>query len=159
MDRSGFIDHRRGFNDHGVATGRNGLTPHRSFPDRNGVPDRGGFPDRGGGGAHPATARRPSPLPPALRCFFDPRQRSLPRGTALVLGSLAAALRLSHFPHLQATLWLLLPLAAIGAGIADTARCMRKRWDFYHGGVLLSVYMDLLVFILVLFLLLYPALA
>ncbi len=77
----------------------------------------------------------------------------------MVLASLIAAMRLSHFPHLQTTLWLLVPLGAIVLGTADTARCMRKRWDFYHGGVLLSVYMDLMVFILVLFLLLYPALA
>ena len=70
-----------------------------------------------------------------------------------------AALLLSHFPHLQTNPWLVVPLAAILIGTADTARCMRKRWDFYHGGVLLSVYMDLLVFMLVLFLLLYPALS
>lgn len=98
-------------------------------------------------------------LPPGIRSFLDPRCRSLPRGTLLVLGSLAAALHLSHFPHLQVNFWLLVPLATIVAGTADTARCMRKRWDFYHGGVLLSVYMDLLVFILVGFLLLYPALS
>lgn len=111
-----------------------------------------------------AALARPHPaphatLPPLLRSFLDPRRQSLPRGTLLVLGSLIAAMQLSHFPHLETNLWLLLPLAAIVLGTADTARCMRKRWDFYHGGVLLSVYMDLLVFILVLFLLLYPALS
>lgn len=94
-----------------------------------------------------------------FRSLVDPRCRSLPRGTLLVLGSLGAALVLSHFPHLQTNLWLLLPLSLILVGTLDTARCMRKRWDFYHGGVILSVYMDLLVFILVLFLLLYPALS
>ena len=90
--------------------------------------------------------------------FFNPRFRSLPRGNLLVLGSLLAALLLSHFPHLEATPWLLLPLLGIALGTADTARCMRKRWNFYHGGVILCIYMDLLVLILVLFLLLYPAL-
>ena len=100
-----------------------------------------------------------APLPSVMRSFIDPRRRSLPRGTLLVLGSLLAALHLSRFPHLQTNLWLVVPLAVIVTGTADTARCMRKRWDFYHGGVLLSVYMDLLVFILVLFLLLYPALS
>lgn len=98
-------------------------------------------------------------VPSVLRSFLDPRQRSLPRGTLLVLASLPTAMLLSHFPHLRTNLWLLAPLGAIVLGTADTARCMRKRWDFYHGGVLLSIYMDLLVFILVLFLLLYPALA
>lgn len=106
----------------------------------------------------PAFGGRPS-LPFPLRRFLDPRLRSLPRGSLLVLGSLLAALRLSGFPHLRVNLWLLLPLFLVVVGTADTARCMRKRWDFYHGGVLLSVYMDLLVFILVLFLLFYPALA
>lgn len=108
--------------------------------------------------APPEFQERPG-LPPALRSFIDPRRRSLPRGTLLVLGSLIAAMRLSHFPHLQTNFLILLPLGIIVAGTLDTARCMRKRWDFYHGGVILSVYMDLLVFILVLFLLLYPALS
>ena len=108
--------------------------------------------------AAPAFGGRP-PMPLPLRRFLDPRRRSLPRASLVVLGSLLAALRLSGFPHLRPNFWLLLPLALVVIGTADTARCMRKRWDFYHGGVLLSVYMDLLVFILVLFLLLYPALA
>lgn len=108
--------------------------------------------------ASPEFSRR-APLPAFVRSFADPRRRSLPRGTLLVLGSLGAALWLSGFPHLHTNLWLLVPLGVIVAGTADTARCMRKRWDFYHGGVILSVYMDLLVFILVLFLLLFPALS
>jgi hypothetical protein len=33
---------------------------------------------------------------------------------------------------------------------------MRKRWSFYHGGVLLCLYMDLLAITLILFFLLYP---
>lgn len=114
----------------------------------------------GRGGGFPRS--QPSPhtsLPPFFRSFIDPRRHSLPRGTLLVLGSLLAALRLSHFPHLQTNLWILLSLGTIVLGTLDTARCMRKRWDFYHGGVILSVYMDLLVLILVLFLLLYPALS
>ena len=91
--------------------------------------------------------------------FFNPRLRSLPRGNLLVLGSLFVALLVSHFPDLRATAWLLLPLLGIAVGTADTARCMRKRWNFYHGGVLLCMYMDLMVMILVLFLLLYPEFA
>ena len=91
--------------------------------------------------------------------FFNPRFRSLPRGNFLVLASLALALLVSKFPHLRPTAWLLLPLLGIAIGTADTARCMRKRWDFYHGGVILCMYMDLMILILVLFLLLYPALA
>ncbi|HLI76355.1 MAG TPA: hypothetical protein VKV02_05360 [Acidobacteriaceae bacterium] len=91
--------------------------------------------------------------------FFNPRLRSLPRGNVLVLGCLALSLVLSHFPHLRPNYWLALPLVGIAVGTLDTMRCMRKRWDFYHGGVILCIYMDLMVGILVLFLLLYPALA
>ena len=90
--------------------------------------------------------------------FLNPRLRSLSRGNLLVLGSLAVALPLSHFPHLQPTNWLVLPLLLMSIGTVDTIRCMRKRWDFYHGGVILCVYMDLMALVLVLFLLLYPAL-
>ena len=90
--------------------------------------------------------------------FFNLRQRCLPRGSLLVLGSLAVAIPLSHFPDLRTQPWLLLPILLILAGTADTIRCMRTRWNFYHGGVLLCIYMDLLVLVLVLFLLLYPAL-
>ena len=91
--------------------------------------------------------------------FFNPRLRSLPRGNLLVLSSLAAALPISHFPNLRATPWMLLPLFGICIGTADTVRCMRKRWNFYHGGVILCLYMDLMVIVLVLFLMLYPAFA
>ena len=41
-------------------------------------------------------------------------------------------------------------------GTADTVRCIQRRWSFYHGGVLLCLYMDLMAITLVLFLLLYP---
>ena len=91
--------------------------------------------------------------------IFNPRLRSLTRANVLVLVSLAAALPLSHFPNLRPTSWLLLPLFGITAGTADTARCMRKRWNFYHGGVILCMYMDLMALVLVLFLMFYPALA
>ena len=91
--------------------------------------------------------------------FFNPRMRSLARGNLLVLGSLLAALALSHFPHLRANNWLVVPLGAIAVGTFDTLRCMRTRWNFYHGGVILCVYMDLMVLMLVMFLLLYPALS
>lgn len=91
--------------------------------------------------------------------FFNPRLRSLPRGNVLVLGSVAAALPLSHFPNVRPDAWLILPAILICAGMLDTLRCMRKRWNFYHGGVLLCIYMDLMALVLVLFLLLYPALA
>lgn len=88
--------------------------------------------------------------------IFHPRQRSLARGNLLVVISLVATLRLSHFPELRPNLLLLLPLAGVVLGTLDTARCMRRRWSFYHGGVLLCIYMDLMAATMIVFSLLYP---
>ena len=43
-----------------------------------------------------------------------------------------------------------------GAATWDTARCLQKRWNFYHGGVLLLLYVDLMVLLMISFLLLAP---
>lgn len=92
-------------------------------------------------------------MTPAL---FNPRNRSLIRANVLVLGSLFAAIPLSHFPHLEASPLLMLPALTALVGTADTIRCIRRRWCFYHGGVLLCIYMDLMVLSLIFFLLVYP---
>ncbi len=88
--------------------------------------------------------------------FFNWRERSLLRGTMLVLLSTWAAFRLSHFPQNNGTLWLLAPLVFAFIGTFDTLRCMQPRWNWYHGGVLLCVYMDLMAVCMILFFLLYP---
>jgi hypothetical protein len=68
----------------------------------------------------------------------------------------AAALLLSHFPHNHPTPLIVLPALVAILGMLDTVRCMQPRWNFYHGGVLLCIYMDLMAICLILFLLLYP---
>jgi hypothetical protein len=73
-----------------------------------------------------------------------------------VLSSLAAAFFLSNFPNIHATPLLILPTLGAILGTADTVRCMQRRWSFYHGGVLLLIYMDLMALCMILFLLLYP---
>lgn len=88
--------------------------------------------------------------------ILNPHRHSLLRGSALVLLSLAAALLLSNFPHNRATSLLVLPAIVAVIGTADTIRCMQPRWSFYHGGVLLLIYMDLMSVCMILFLLLYP---
>ena len=93
-----------------------------------------------------------------IPAIFNPRTRSLVRGNIIVAASVGLATLLSRFPHLRATLWLILPALFCLAGTADTVRCMKKRWSFYHGGVLLCLYMDLLAITLILFFLLYPSL-
>ena len=41
-------------------------------------------------------------------------------------------------------------------GTFDTVRCVRPRWDLYHAGVILLLWMDMMAVCLVLFLLLSP---
>jgi len=84
------------------------------------------------------------------------QQKSLIRGTALALGSLWVAFRISGFPEVHVSLWLIAPLIAACAATWDTARCLQKRWSFYHGGVLLLLYVDLMVLLMISFLLLAP---
>ncbi|WP_263381492.1 permease [Granulicella arctica] len=88
--------------------------------------------------------------------YLNPRTRSLVRGNLLVLLSLMAAFFLSDFPRDRPTLWLALPSVLAIVGTVDTVRCMQPKWSFYHGGVLLCVYMDLMAVSMILFFFLYP---
>ena len=87
---------------------------------------------------------------------LNPRFRSLTRANTLVLGSLFLSIPLSHFPHLRPSLLVAIPALGAVLGTADTTRCLRARWSFYHAGVMLCIYMDLMALSLVLFFLLYP---
>ena len=87
---------------------------------------------------------------------FNPRVKSLARANTLVFLSVGLAALISHAPRIQPSLWLILPLLGTLAGTVDTIRCIQRRWSFYHGGVLLCIYMDLMAITLVAFLLLYP---
>lgn len=91
-----------------------------------------------------------------LTRLLNLRSRSLVRGNLLVLLSLAAAFFLSGFPQNRPSLWIILPAIFSLAGTADTIRCMQREWNFYHGGVVLCIYMDLMAVIAILFLLIYP---
>lgn len=88
--------------------------------------------------------------------FFNPRNRSLLRGALLVLLSVAVSIHLSDFPNNRANPFLVFPVIASVAGTIDHVRCMKTRWSFYHGGVLLLIYMDLMALSIILFFLLYP---
>jgi hypothetical protein len=72
------------------------------------------------------------------------------------MGSLIFALFWAGFPNIHPSLLLILPTCATIYGTWETSRCMRPRWDFYHGGVMLLLYADILALALILFLLLYP---
>jgi hypothetical protein len=88
--------------------------------------------------------------------ILDLRRHSLLRGNLLVLTSFAVAVLLSDFPHGRATPLLILPAIVAIVGTGETVRCMRKRWDYYHAGVILCIYMDLMAVIMILFFLVYP---
>ncbi len=98
----------------------------------------------------------PSPSSFDLRAMADWRQRSLVRANLLVFLSLLIAFRLSDFPHNRASIWIAIPLLMALAGTLDTLRCMRTKWSWYHGGVVLCAYMDLMVVCLITFFLVYP---
>lgn len=87
---------------------------------------------------------------------LNPRQRSLIRGNSLVWGSLIIAVLISKFPNTRPTAFQIIPTLLAFAGTADTIRCIRKRWSFYHAGVLLCIYMDLMALSIILFFLIYP---
>jgi hypothetical protein len=84
------------------------------------------------------------------------RARSLVRGTALVLASLGASFLLSGFPQVHPAWPIVFPAMCALWGTYETSRCLRLRWSFYHGGVLLLLYMDVMALTMIFFLLLYP---
>jgi hypothetical protein len=87
---------------------------------------------------------------------LNPRFRSLPRGIALVLGSLVLAFKLADFPDDRPSLKLLIPTCLAAFGTWDTIRCLRHRWSLYHGAVVVLIYMDIMALCMILFLFLYP---
>jgi len=95
------------------------------------------------------------PRPSILRL----RQRSLVRGVALALGALSAGLCLAGFPDIDAlhgSPWQILPALAAAWGMVETARCLGRRWNLYHAGVLILLYSELMILALAIFLWLYP---
>ena len=92
-------------------------------------------------------------LVPAI---FRIRERSLVRGIVVVGVSLLLSLRMADFPANRANLLLIFPLLAATAGTLDTARNMRRRWGWYHGGVVLLLYTELMVLSMIAFFWLYP---
>lgn len=90
--------------------------------------------------------------------IFRLRQRSLARGVLLALGALAASLRVAALHDrnaLGSTSWQVLTVPVIFWGMAETARCLDRKWSLYHAGVLILLYSELMILALVLFLWLY----
>jgi hypothetical protein len=80
--------------------------------------------------------------------IFRLRQKSLARGILLSVGSFAASLRLAGFPRverLHGSDWQMAALLAAAWGMAETARCLQRKWSLYHAGVLILLYADLII--------------
>jgi hypothetical protein len=80
--------------------------------------------------------------------IFRLRQKSLPRAILLSLGAFAASLRLAGFPYidnLHGSHGQFLALVVAAWGMAETARCLQRKWSLYHAGVLLLLYADLMI--------------
>ena len=73
-----------------------------------------------------------------------------------MVGSLVLAFAVGGFPNVQASLLMVVPVALAGWSTWEMTRCLQRRWSFYHGGVLLLLYADILVLAVIFFLLLYP---
>ena len=94
-----------------------------------------------------------------LPLIFRLRQRSLVRGTGIALAAFVASLLLAGFPYIErlhGSRWQWAALVAGAWGLAETARCLRKRWDLYHAGVLILLYTDLMILAMIVFLAVYP---
>jgi hypothetical protein len=90
---------------------------------------------------------------------FHLRQKSLVRAVLLSIGAFAASLRLAGFPHverLHGSHWQILVLVVAAWGMAETARCLQRRWSFYHAGILLLLYSDLMILAVVVVLMIVP---
>jgi hypothetical protein len=80
--------------------------------------------------------------------IFRLRQKSLPRGVLLSLGGFFLALGLAGFPDitkLHGSRWEIVALLVAAWGMAETARCLQRRWSLYHAGVLILLYADLMI--------------
>lgn len=80
--------------------------------------------------------------------IFRLRQRSLARGALLSVGAFAASLLLAGFPHIErlhGSNWQLAALLMAVWGMVETARCLQRRWNFYHAGVMILLWTDLII--------------
>lgn len=91
--------------------------------------------------------------------FLNLRRKSLVRGAALSLGAFIVSLRLAGFPSIQnlhGSNWQVVCLAIALWGMFEIARCLQRRWNLYHGSVLLLLYSNLMILAMIVFLVIYP---
>jgi hypothetical protein len=91
--------------------------------------------------------------------IFRLRQKSLIRGIVLSVGAFIASLRLAGFPsieNLHGSRWQIVALFVAAWGMAETVRCLHRKWSLYHAGILLLLYSDLMILAMIVYLVAYP---
>lgn len=91
--------------------------------------------------------------------IFRLRQRSLLRALVLSLGAFVVSLRLAGFPYIEdlhGSRWQFAALLAALWGMAETFRCMSRKWNLYHAGILLLLYTNLMILAMIVSLAIYP---
>lgn len=77
----------------------------------------------------------------------------------LSLGAFFSSLRLAGFPYIQnlhGSRWQILAMLVAAWGMAETFRCLQRKWSLYHAGVLLLLYADLMILAAIVVLLAVP---
>ncbi len=77
----------------------------------------------------------------------------------LSLGAFAASMLLEGFPRtnsLHASPWQILVVPVACWGMIETARCLSRKWSFYHAGVLILLYSELMILAMAIFFWLVP---
>lgn len=80
--------------------------------------------------------------------IFRLRQPSIARGILLSVGAFFGSLKLAGFPRIEdlhSSHWQIAALLTAAWGMAETARCLRRKWSLYHAGVLIMLYSDLMI--------------
>lgn len=91
--------------------------------------------------------------------IFRLRQRSLLRAIILSTGAFTASLLLAGFPNIEklhGSPWQIVALLVAAWGMAETARCLQRRWSLYHAGVMLLLYSNLMILAAIVVLLAVP---
>ena len=94
-----------------------------------------------------------------LSSIFRLQDKSLIRGVGLCLGALAASLHLAGFPMIEGlreSPWQIALIPVVCWGMVDTFRCLGKKWSFYHAGVLILLYSEMMILAAVVTLWIYP---
>lgn len=103
---------------------------------------------------------RQQPRRPANRSLL-PAEGTGSRGICLRNAWLTASLSLSGSATALAldparAVWPWLAFITSVVSLQQATRCMRKRWNFYHGGVLFLIYADMMLLTLALTLVIWP---